>query len=51
MLDPSGTTSDGFSRCYVPVKQNSAQGSIIAAAIRSDQLLDMDPYQVKILTS
>jgi hypothetical protein len=51
MLDPPVNSSDGFSRCYVPSRQNSAQGNIIINAIRSDQLLDQDPYQVKILTS
>jgi hypothetical protein len=51
MSDPNGTGPYGYSRCFVRIAQNSAQGNIIGLAIQSDQLLDADPYQVRIVTA
>jgi hypothetical protein len=49
MLDPPVNSSDGFSRCFVLVGEQSKQAGIVSSTIAADQLLDEDPYQVRIL--
>lgn len=49
MSDPQQTGADGFSRCFVPGEEQGVQAGIISSTIASQQLVDGDPYQVKIV--
>ncbi len=46
MPDPERTGSTGFSRCFVPNGENSAQGSTLSTAIANERLLDGDSYEI-----
>ena len=46
MKDPRRTGSTGWSRCFIPTKQNLGAGGVLSAFYGSERILDGDRFQI-----